>query len=66
MELGRIQPVQRMACPHCRQLLPDWGLEDFEKEPRCPHCGARVKLPEEVMDKLRQSKYIGRRLDIMG
>lgn len=66
MELGRIQPVQRMACPDCRQLLPDWSVDDFEERPRCPHCGVKVKLPDEVMEKLRQSKYLGKNLDIMG
>ncbi|MBT9585713.1 hypothetical protein IV102_20400 [bacterium] len=66
MELGRIQPVQRMACPECRKLLPEWGLEDFERVPRCPQCGAKVKLPEEVMEKLRQSQYLGKNLDLMG
>lgn len=66
MELGRIQPVQRMACPDCRQLLPDWRVDEFEKRPRCPHCGVKVKLPEEVMEKLRQSKYLGKNLDLMG
>ena len=62
-ELGRIQPVQRMACPECRKLLPDWGLDDFEKKPRCPSCGQRVKLPDEAMEKLRQARYLGRNLD---
>lgn len=66
MELGRIQPEQRMACPDCRKLLPEWGLEDFEKTPRCPHCGVKVKLPEEVMNKLRNARHLGRNLDLMG
>lgn len=66
MELGRIQPEQRMACPDCRKLLPEWGLEDFEKSPRCPHCGTRVKLPKEVMEKLRNARHLGRNLDLMG
>ena len=66
MELGRIQPVQRMACPDCRKLLPEWGLEDFEKNPRCPHCGVKVKLPDEAMEKLRAARYLGRNLDLMG
>ena len=66
MELGRIQPVQRMACPECSKLLPEWGLDDFEKKPHCPHCQARVKLPDEAMAKLRQRKYLGQNLDLMG
>jgi len=66
MELGRIQPVQRMACPDCRKLLPEWGLEDFEKTPRCPHCGVKVKLPDEAMEKLRAARYLGNNLDLMG
>ncbi len=55
-----------MACPDCRKLLPDWGLEDFEKTPRCPACGTKVKLPDEVMEKMRSARYLGRNLDILG
>jgi len=66
MELGRIQPQSRMACPDCRHVLPEWSLEDFEKRPRCPQCGVRVQLPESAMEKLRQSRYLGKNLDITG
>lgn len=64
-ELARIQPVQKMACPDCRQVLPEWSVEEFENRPRCPHCGRRVQLPEATMEKLRASRYLGKNLDFM-
>lgn len=64
-ELGRINPEKRLACPDCRQVLPNWDVDEFEKRPRCPNCGRRVQLPENVMEKLRQSKTLGRNLDFM-
>lgn len=65
-ELGRINPEKRMACPDCRKVLPDWDVEDFERKPRCPSCGTRVSLPEAVLQKMRESQFLGNNLDLMG
>ena len=65
-ELGRIQPEQKLACPDCRRPLPDWDIEKYEQKPRCPNCGTRVSLPEEVLERMRQARYLGRNLDIVG
>lgn len=65
-ELGRIQPEKRVACPDCRKPLPEWGLEEYEKKPRCPNCGTRVSLPDEVLERMRQQQFLGRNLDLMG
>ncbi|MCR5662132.1 MAG: hypothetical protein K6G50_08400 [bacterium] len=66
-ELGRIEPVKRMACPNCHELLDDEVLEpalDGEAVP-CPHCGSPIRLPREVVERHQQSKYLGTALDIM-
>lgn len=57
-----------MACPDCRTLLPDFPLDDVaeEKPIHCPSCKARLKLPDELVLRARQQRYLGRNLDIMG
>lgn len=62
-ELGKIDPEQRMACPDCRAILPRWTLEEMEAGPRCPSCGTRVKLPEEVLERARRQRYLGNNID---
>lgn len=64
-ELGKIQPQQKVACPHCRSLLPDWTSEEIlaDSEPRCPSCGKRVRLPEAVVEKAKKSRYLGTNMD---
>ena len=64
-ELGKIHTRQKIACPHCRALLPDWSAEEIlaTDEHRCPDCGKRVQLPEAVLEKARQSRFLGNNLD---
>ena len=67
-ELGSIQPVQRMACPHCRALLAEETLAaalEGEAVP-CPSCSSPVRLPAEVVERHRRSRYLGRNLDVTG
>ena len=68
MEFARIDPVKKMACQHCRAVLPDWTAEEVLNSPKltCPSCGGQVKLPDEVMERLRSSRHLGRNLDITG
>lgn len=65
-EVGRINPEKKMACPHCRALLPDFSIDDIAegKKLRCPKCKERVKLPDEVVERAKASRYLGRGLDI--
>jgi DNA-directed RNA polymerase subunit RPC12/RpoP len=62
-ELGRIHAQKKLACAHCQTVLPDWTSEELLDEPRCPSCGKRVKLPDEVLEKARRSRYLGTNLD---
>lgn len=65
-ELGKINPIKRMACPSCTTLLPDWSVDEIlsDKPLKCPRCRARVKLPDEVMDRARAQRSLGNNLDI--
>ncbi len=66
-ELGRIDPIKRMQCPECRALLPDWTTEEaVAGELQCPSCSRPVKLPDEVVERARRSRYLGKNLDITG
>lgn len=67
-ELGRIEAQKRIACPSCRAVLPQWSSEEIlaSEQLRCPHCGQSVKLPDEVYERARQTRYLGRNLDITG
>ncbi|MBI3927227.1 MAG: hypothetical protein HY319_16945 [Armatimonadetes bacterium] len=64
-ELGNINPLKKMACPNCRAVLPEWSVDEIlGKEPlRCPSCGSRVKVPDDVLDRARRSRYVGGNLD---
>ncbi len=67
-ELGNVQPVKRITCPHCGAILGDDELEaalegDVSK---CSACGGLIRLPREVVERHQQSKYIGTGLDIVG
>lgn len=67
-ELGNIQPIQRMACAHCRALLPEEtlaaALEDDAVQ--CPSCGGPIRLPAEILERHRRKRYLGGNLDITG
>lgn len=67
-EFASIDPVKRLACPHCRSLLDEeLLLEALEgKSAACPHCGEAVKLPQDVVERYQRKKYVGRSLDIVG
>ncbi len=67
-ELGNIQPIQRMACAHCRALLPEKTLAAALEDDavRCPACGGSIRLPAEVVERHRQKRFLGRNLDITG
>ncbi len=67
-ELGSVNPVQRMACAHCRALLPEEVLAaGLEGEPVCClSCGAAIRLPPELLERHRRQKYLGGNLDITG
>ena len=65
-ELGKIQAQKRIACPNCRALLPDWTPDEMLAGVHCPECRQPVQLPEEVLERARRSRYLGRSLDITG
>ncbi len=65
-ELGRIQSVQKMACPNCGNIIDEiyeTSIIDDNKI-SCPSCGQVIRLPESMVNKIKSSKYIGTGLDI--
>lgn len=58
MELGRMQVERKLACPHCRKMLPDFDpqeiLEAHEFPLRCAECRKVVELPPEYVEQVRQ------------
>ncbi|MEW6283667.1 MAG: hypothetical protein AB1758_33960 [Candidatus Eremiobacterota bacterium] len=68
-ELGRVEPVRRMQCGHCGQFLRDFSPDEVlagDGEVECNWCGKTVRLPDDLVDRLRRSRYLGRNLDITG
>lgn len=65
-EIGRIESMQKMACPSCRNIIDpsDIGSVLEGNTIQCAFCGQKIKLPEEIAEKIRQSKYVGTNLDI--
>jgi DNA-directed RNA polymerase subunit RPC12/RpoP len=65
-ELSRIETTQRMACPHCRNVIEELDMDEALEggTVHCPYCGGAIKLPEGVVERHRRSKYVGRTLDI--
>lgn len=65
-KVGRIEPLTKMACPSCQALLEDFSVEDVATgEPQsCPKCGQKVRLPEELIARAKEQRYLGRNLDI--
>lgn len=57
---GRMQVERKLACPHCRKLLPEFSvqeiLESKEYPLRCGDCRRVVELPPEYVERLRQSQ----------
>lgn len=67
-ELGNVNPIRRMACPHCGDVLPEATLQEaleFESVP-CPSCGGSIRLPQDVVQRARQQRHLGHNLDITG
>lgn len=64
--VGRIKPLTKMACPSCRNFLQDFSVEEAASgEPQqCPKCGQLVRLPEELVRRAQESRYLGGSLDI--
>lgn len=64
--VGRIKPLTKMACPSCRNFLQDFSIEEASTgEPQaCPHCGQKVRLPEELVKRAKEQRFLGRNLDI--
>ena len=65
-ELGRIESVQKMACPNCGHIIEEiyeTSIIDDNKI-SCPRCGQLIRLPKTMIDKITSSKYIGTGLDI--
>lgn len=52
--LGRMDIERKMACPHCRKLLPDYAPEEIlDDEPvRCSACRRIVELPPEYVEEI--------------
>ena len=67
-EVGRIQPLTKMACPNCRTLVGDLSIDDVAEERpiRCGRCQQQLKLPDEMVARAKQQRYLGRNLDIVG
>ncbi len=67
-EIGSVNPIQRMACAHCRALLPDEVLAaGLEGSPIfCPDCGGAIRLPSDLIERHQRSRSLGRNLDITG
>lgn len=65
-EVGRIKPQQKMACPSCRSILPDFSIAEVAdgKQQKCPKCGQGVKLPDELVARAKRERYLGGSLDI--
>ncbi len=57
---GRMQVERKLACPHCRKLLPDFAaqeiLESKEYPLRCGECRRVVELSSEYIESVRRSQ----------
>ena len=64
--IARIKPIKKMACPSCHQILTDFSLEGAASgEPQeCAHCGQKVKLPSELVQRAKEQRFLGSNLDI--
>jgi DNA-directed RNA polymerase subunit RPC12/RpoP len=61
MELpGRMQVERKVACPHCRKLLPEFTaqeiLESREYPLRCGECRRVVELQPDYIEAVRRSQ----------
>lgn len=64
-EIGKINVSHKIACPFCNEFLSDELLAmfiDYDIVP-CPFCNQNIKLPDELVGKIRQSRHLGRNID---
>ena len=66
MELGKIGSIQKIVCPHCGGLIEDidTALLAEEGHAQCLTCKGLIKLPDTVITKIRNQKYVGTNIDI--
>lgn len=57
-ELARIKPAAAPACPTCGQRLDGLDLDALSggSEIRCPACGHAMRIPQAVLDRLREQR----------
>lgn len=59
---GRMEVERKLACPHCRKLLPDFHpqeiLEADQFPLRCPECRQIVPMAPDYVEAVRR-KYQG-------
>ncbi|MBS2036372.1 hypothetical protein JST97_15385 [bacterium] len=57
---GRMDVERKLACPHCRKLLPDFHpqeiLEADQFPLRCPECRQIVPMAPDYVEQVRR-KY---------
>lgn len=65
-ELGSVNPIKKLSCSNCGQLLDEDILSAFFEVDsiECPGCRSRIKLPDSVIQKVRATRYLGRNLDV--
>ena len=56
----RLKVERKLACPHCKKLLPDYTwqeiLECDEWPLRCGECRRVVELPPEYIEQVRRQE----------
>lgn len=55
---GRMEVERKLACPHCRKMLPDFTvqeiLESRDYPLRCGECRRVVELPPAYIESVRR------------
>lgn len=57
-ELARIRLAAAPACPNCRQRLEGLDLDALTggSEIRCSSCGHAMRIPQAILDRLREQR----------
>lgn len=71
-ELGQIHPEKKIACPHCNSPLSEDIVNALASDEiidsgggvPCDSCGQLVRLPQNVINRLRGSRHLGKSFDI--